>query len=100
MKLSKKRLLDRRVCITVSHRQRHNSAKVKKTKRYQMPTFAVANFDFWKVADRGRVEFRHLLPPKTLQKIVPPTLGDLRCVAQRIHYVKRKGSDSVQDRTE
>ena len=65
-----------------------------------MPTFAVANFDFWKVADRGRVEFRHLLPPKTLQKIVPPTLGDLRCVAQRIYYVKRKGSDSVQDRTE
>ena len=39
-------------------------------------------------------------PPKTLQKIVPPTLGDLGCVAQRIHYVKSKGSDSVQDRTE
>ena len=45
MKLSKKRLLDRQVCITVSQRLRHNSAKVK-NKRYQKPTFAVADLDF------------------------------------------------------
>ena len=50
-----KRLLDRRVCITV----------------------------------------RHLLQLKKWQYIIPPTLVDLRCVAQRIHYMNLKGSESV-----
>ena len=43
---------------------------------------------------------RHLLPLEKLQYIKPPTMGDLRCVAQRIYYVNRKGGDSVQERTQ
>jgi hypothetical protein len=36
-----------------------------------------------------------LLHLKKSQYIIPPTLGDLRCVAQRKQYMNRKGSESV-----
>ena len=37
--------------------------------------------------------------PQNLAKHRTATLVDLRRVAQRIHYVNRKGGDSVQERT-
>ena len=41
-----------------------------------------------------------LTSPQNLAKHRTATLVDLRRVAQRIHYVNRKGGDSVQERTQ